>query len=72
MLVVVFLVMFLFGAVVGATETAAPAHEKSAAGFLYWLLDSFMWAVALYFILTRRADIVRFYLRLTVRMNGID
>jgi len=36
---------------------------------LYWLLDSFMWAVALYFIITRREILVILFQRFAVWPN---
>lgn len=50
-------------------DEALPTSNESQAGggFIYWLLDSFMWAVALYYVITRRAEFVQLFQRVAVR-----
>ena len=50
----------------GEDKLDAIAVVDARSSFLYWMLDSFMWAVALYYILTRRAAFIELFQRFMV------
>jgi hypothetical protein len=53
--------------VVAAGEGQIDAPDVAVrSSFFYWMLDSFMWAVALYYILTRRAAFIELFQRFMV------
>jgi hypothetical protein len=63
---VVLLLPFACGAAAAGKEDAitSAGHQSS---FLYWVLDSSMWAIALYYILTRRAAFIELFQRYMVQ-----